>query len=142
MEFFNRQRLIILLLLVVITPLGFLTKFYSGSAEDWMNNSLGGLFYEIFWCLVVTFIFTKIKPIKIAFWVFVGTCTLEFLQLLHPTFLEVIRNNFIGRTIIGNSFNWMDFPYYFIGSLLGYLILSGITRLSDKSPSNRNTSSQ
>ena len=132
MEFFNRQRLIILLLLVVITPLGFLTKFYSGPAEDWMNNSLGGLFYEIFWCLVVAFIFTKIKPIKIAFWVFISTCTLEFLQLLHPTFLEVIRNNFIGRTIIGNSFNWMDFPYYFIGSLLGYLILSGITKLSDK----------
>ena len=99
MKFFNRQRLIILLLLIVITPLGFLTKFYSGPAENWMNNSLGGLLYEIFWCLIVAFIFTKLKPIKIALWVFVITCMLEILQLWNPSFLELVRNNFIGRTI-------------------------------------------
>lgn len=135
----NRYRLIIILLLIIIIPLGILTKFYSGSAEDWVNNSLGGLLYEIFWCLVVAFIFLQIKPIKIAIWVFIITCLLEILQLWHPSFLELVRNNFIGRIIIGNSFNWMDFPYYFIGSLLGYFILSGITRISAKSPSIRNT---
>ena len=126
----NRQRLITVLILAVIVPIGFLTKFYSGPAEDWMNNSLGGLFYEIFWCLVIAFIFTKTKPIKIAFWVFVITCMLEFLQLWHPSFLEFFRNNFVGRTILGNSFNWMDFPYYFAGSLVGYLILISIRKIN------------
>jgi len=138
----NRQRLITVLILFVITPLGFFTKFYSGPAEDWVNNSFGGLLYEIFWCLVIAFLFTKIKPYKIALWVFFITCLLEILQLWHPSFLELVRNNFIGRTILGNSFNLMDFPYYFTGSILGYFILSGITRLSDKSTSIRNTSSQ
>ena len=128
----NRQRLITVLILAVIVPIGFLTKFYSGPAEDWMNNSLGGLFYEIFWCLVIAFIFTKTKPIKIAFWVFVITCMLEFLQLWHPSFLEFFRNNFVGRTILGNSFNWMDFPYYFAGSLAGYLILISIKKINQK----------
>ena len=127
----NRQRLITVLILIVIVPLGFFTKFYSGPAEDWINNSVGGLLYEVFWCLVIAFIFTKIKPYKIALWVFIITCLLEILQLWHPSFLEFVRNNFIGRTILGNSFNWMDFPYYIFGSLLGYFILSGITRLSN-----------
>lgn len=120
----SKYRLLIILTLIVIVPIGFLTKFYSGPAELWVNNSLGGLFYEIFWCLVFAFIFPSTKPSKIAFWVFCITCTLEFFQLWHPPFLEILRSNFIGRTILGNSFNWNDFPYYIIGSSLGYAILT------------------
>ena len=135
----TRQKLIFALLLIVITPIGILTKFYSGPAEEWVNHSLGGLFYEIFWCLVVAFIFTKIKPVKIALWVFVITCTLEFLQKWHPPFMEYMRNNFIGQTILGNSFNWMDFPYYVVGSVIGYVILISITMISNKSNTNPNT---
>lgn len=122
----NRQRLLIILSLIVITPIGFMTKFYVGPAQIWVRDSLGGLFYEIFWCLIFGFIFMKVRPIKIAIWIFIITCTLEFLQLWHPAFLEFLRSNFIGRTILGSSFNWFDFPYYFIGSTLGYLLLGFI----------------
>lgn len=138
----KRQRLIIFLLLIIIIPIGFLTKFYTGPFSIWVNNSLGGSFYEIFWCLVIAFIFVKINPIKIALWVFVLTCLLEFLQLWNPPFLEIIRNNFMGRTILGNSFNWMDFPYYFVGSLLGYFLLIGIHRLSENKGTIQHTSNQ
>ena len=68
------------------------------------------------------------KSFKIVIFVFIITCCLETLQLWHPEFLEVIRSNFIGVTILGNSFNWLDFPYYFIGSLLGYLWLYKIKK--------------
>jgi len=138
----NRQRLIIFLLLIIIIPIGFLTKFYTGPFSIWVNNSLGGLFYEIFWCLVIAFIFVKAQPIKIGIWVFVVTCLLEFLQLWHPPFLELFRNNFFGRTILGSSFNWMDFPYYFFGSLMGYFVLMGIIRLVTNDTINRHTSNQ
>lgn len=127
-----KQRLITVLILIVITPLGFFTKFYSGPVEDWVNDSFGGLLYEIFWCLVIAFLFTKIKPYKIALWVFFITCLLEILQLWNPSFLELVRNNFIGRTILGNSFNLMDFPYYFAGSVAGYLILISIRKIHQK----------
>jgi len=135
----SRQRLLTVLTLIVIVPIGFFTKFYSGPAEGWINNSLGGLLYEIFWCLVVFFLFPKTNIFKIAFWVFIITCALESLQLWHPPFLEYLRNNFIGRTILGNSFNWMDFPYYLAGSFLGYLILSLINKISDKFSTSHNT---
>ena len=123
-----QSRKITLFFLLFIIPLGFYTKFYSGLAHTWVNNSLGGLLYEIFWCLIFFFIFPKANPLLIAIAVFSITCTLEFLQLWHPPFLEFLRGNFIGRTILGNSFNWGDFPYYFVGSLGGYFVLVWILK--------------
>jgi hypothetical protein len=53
--------------------------------------------------------------------------------LWHPPFLEVLRSNFIGRTILGSSFNWTDFPYYLVGSGLGYIWLLLIKRIGSGS---------
>lgn len=124
----NKQQIISIVLLVLIIPIGFYSKLYSGIVSDWVNNKLGGVFYEIFWCLLFYIIFTKSKPVYIAVGVFAVTSLLEFVQLINSSFLEIIRSNFIGQTIIGNSFTWSDFPYYVIGSLLGYLILTRIKK--------------
>ncbi len=126
----NRRQLLIILSLIIVVPIGFWTKFYNGPAQSWVNDSLGGLFYEIFWCLLLGLIFTNSRPVKIAVSVLVITSILEVAQLWHPPFLEMLRGNFIGRTILGNSFNWHDFPYYLIGSSIGYLWLLGIQKLS------------
>ena len=115
--------IIAIVLLIIIIPIGFYSKLYAGLGNEWVDNKLGGVFYEIFWCLVLYTIFLKVKPFKIAVWVFVITCILEFAQLLNNGFLDLIRSNFIGQAIIGNSFSWSDFPYYVIGSVLGYLFL-------------------
>lgn len=124
----NRERSVTLLLIILITPLGFYTKFYDGPASKWVSDSFGGLLYVVFWCLVVFFVFPKSKPFLVASVVFLATCLLEFLQLWRPPFLEFLRSFFIGRTILGSSFNWMDFPYYFGGSVIGYFILRAVRR--------------
>ncbi len=123
------KRKITLLLLLVITPLGFLSKLYNGTYANWLNNSFGGILYEIFWCLVIFFFLYNSKILKIVFGVFLITSSLEFLQLWHPPFLQLIRSNFIGRTIIGTSFVPSDFVYYLIGSCLGWFILTWISNL-------------
>jgi len=112
-----------LLSIVVIVPIGFFCKFYSGPASSWVNDSLGGVFYEIFWCLLIFLFFKKMKLFNIALIVFVVTCFLEFLQLWHPPFLQFFRSFFIGRTILGTSFTWTDFPYYFIGCVISYFLV-------------------
>ena len=126
----NKIRLITFLSILIITPLGFYSKFYKGLFEFWVNNSLCGVFYEIFWCLIVFLFFQKIKPKMIALLIFLITCLVEFSQLWHPHFLEVIRNTFIGRTILGTSFVWTDFLYYLIGCFLGLLWINLIKKLS------------
>lgn len=122
----THKRWLTLISLAVIVPIGFYTKFYDGPAAFWVKYSLGGGFYEIFWCLVFYFIFPKARPEVIAGGVLLATCLLEFLQLWHPPLLESIRSNFFGRTILGNSFSWSDFPYYFIGSGLGWIWLDWV----------------
>jgi hypothetical protein len=129
-EKIKKYRLLILLLLIVIVPLGFYTKFYSGPASAWIGNSLGGLVYEVFWCLVLAFFFPLLKPFNIATGVFIGTAVLEFFQLWHPAFLEYLRSGFIGRTILGSSFNWMDFPYYAAGVLIGWYVLKILKKVT------------
>jgi len=115
------MRKTILLLLLVITPLGFYSKFYAGPGAYWVNNSLGGVLYEIFWCCAILFLVPKAKPLIIAAWVLALTCFLETLQLWHPPFLQAIRKTFIGQTLIGTSFVWTDFIYYVTGCCIGYI---------------------
>lgn len=119
--FMTKERVRILISLCVIVPVGFYSKFYTGFGANWINNSLGGFFYEIFWCLAIFLFSEKIKPWKIAAVVLLITCGLEILQLWHPAFLEFLRSYFIGRTVLGTTFSWSDFPYYFMGAAAGWL---------------------
>ncbi|MCD4746448.1 MAG: DUF2809 domain-containing protein [Bacteroidales bacterium] len=123
-----KKRLRTLFSIIIITPIGFYSKFYNGPAHNWVNDSFGGTLYEIFWCLVFYFLFPKSKTWLIALLVLIITCILEFLQLWHPLFLEYLRNNFIGRTILGVSFNWFDIPYYLLGSGIGWFWLKKIEK--------------
>lgn len=114
---------------IIIVPIGFLTKFYSGPAHTWVNNSLGGILYIIFWSLLLFFIIPDVKPVKITFYVFIGTCFLEFLQLWHPRILELIRSNFIGRTTLGTSFSLLDLFHYVVGLVLSLILLKYLNRI-------------
>jgi len=107
--------------LIVVAALGLYAKRgYDGPAALWVHDSLGGIFYEIFWCLALGIALPRWKASRIAAAVLIATCILEFLQLWHPPMLELARANFIGRTILGSYFDWGDFPYYFIGSAIGW----------------------
>jgi len=35
--------------------------------------------------------------------------------------LEMLQVARLARTVLGSYFDWSDFPYYFLGSALGYL---------------------
>jgi len=111
------------LILLILVPLGFLTKFYSGPASDWVNNHLGGFFYVLFWVLVLFFINPRWNSLYIALIVTLITCGLEFTQLLNSPMLEIIRSNFIGRTLIGSSYTPVDMIYYVIGGFGGWFML-------------------
>ncbi|MBC8175505.1 MAG: DUF2809 domain-containing protein [Candidatus Marinimicrobia bacterium] len=119
----SKSQKINLILLLIITLIGFSTKLYSGPASYWVNNSLGGVFYEIFWCLLILLFLPKKSPWKISSSILLITCILEFMQLWHPQFLESIRSYFIGATLLGTSFTWWDFPYYFMGCGVGWLLM-------------------
>jgi hypothetical protein len=115
-----------LLSIAVVVPVGLYGKRYRGPGAHWVNDSLGGVFYVILFCLVLGLCLPRWRARQIAIVVLIATCFLEFLQLWHPPFLEWLRSYFLGRLILGSYFDWSDFPYYFVGSALGWLWLRGI----------------
>ena len=128
------HRLVTVASLLIVVPLGFASKFYSGPGAWWLNDYAGGVMYEIFWCLVVSFICPRASAVLIAVCVFSATCFLEFLQLWHPRFLEVIRGTFMGRTLIGTSFSWWDFPHYLVGCGAGWFWIESLRRYVMRDP--------
>lgn len=60
------DRLQTIISILIIVPVGFYSKFYSGLAQDWVRDSLGGVFYVMFWCLVMFLFFPALKNGMIA----------------------------------------------------------------------------
>ena len=121
----------VLLFILILIPFGLLTKLYTGPGQVWVNHSLGGVLYEVFWCLVIFWVWPRIQYFRIAFLVFIITCVLEFMQLWHPRILEWARLSFIGRALLGTTFTWLDFPHYIIGSILGGYLLYWLQKMYD-----------
>lgn len=110
--------------LLIVIPMGFFFKYYSGSAHQWFNDYAAAVFYEIFWCLFAFLFFRSRTGVRqIPLWVFIITCILEFMQLWHPPLLEEFRATLIGKWLIGTTFDWWDFPHYLLGCILGWLWL-------------------
>ncbi len=108
-----------MLALLVVTPLGFATKLYSGPGAAWVGNYGGGVVYVIFWILVVLAIAPRQPPGRVALAVLCVTCGLEVLQLWRPPLLEAIRSTYLGRALVGSTFSWWDFPHYVAGAAAG-----------------------
>ena len=122
----NRKKLVLVTAsLAVIVPVGF-------ASRRLYHDSIGGTLYEVFWCLLAAAVWPRARTGRIAAAVLTGTCVLEFLQLWHPPSLEWARSYFVGRTILGTSFDWGDFPYYFLGSALGWIWLRAIDGLASR----------
>lgn len=114
------------LVLLVIT--GFSCKAYTGPLAGWVQDSLAGVIYVVFWCLAVHLLAPGASPPRIAIWVLAATSVLEFMQLWHPAWLEYVRGFAIGRALIGTTFSWWDFPHYVLGAGIGWLWLGRFSR--------------
>ncbi|MGB3205683.1 MAG: DUF2809 domain-containing protein, partial [Crinalium sp.] len=108
--------------LLIILPLGLGSKLYSGTGQQWFNNYAGDVLYEIFWCLFLSLFIANRKMLNnIPLGVFIITCIIEFLQLWHPPWLQMLRSQFLVKLLLGTTFSWWDFPHYFLGSVIGWL---------------------
>ncbi len=131
------MRKAIFISLLVITPLGLLSKVYTGIGQEWVNDYSGDILYEIFWCLILFWFFPgKKATVTIPLWVFIITCMIEVAQLWFNYVPIAIRSHIIWRLLLGSTFVWWDFPHYAIGSVLGWLLLSRIAEISRKNPIN------
>ena len=136
-QYSSDRRILIAVALLLITPLGILSKKYTGIGQAWVQDYSGDVLYEIFWCLVIFWFarhnqeLNKLKQnsFKIALGVFIATCVIEVSQLWFHLVPEAIRSSFLWRMTLGAGFAWWDFPHYALGSLLGYWLLCKISEI-------------
>lgn len=131
----SQGRCLIFISLLIIVPLGILSKIYTGIAQDWVHDYSGDILYEIFWCLVIFGLIAQTKnttkklEVKIAVWVFIITCGIEISQLWFDLVPLSIRSSLIWRLLLGSTFVWWDFPHYALGSFLGWLWIVSIQKI-------------
>jgi hypothetical protein len=113
---------------------GIYAKYYNGPAEAWVNDSLGGLLYVVFWCLFVFFVAPRVRSVSIAAWVLAVTALLETAQLWHPRWLEAVRRTLPGAALLGTTFVWSDFLYYIAGAAIGAFAVEWVRRLTGPEP--------
>ncbi len=133
------RRLLIFISLLIITPLGILSKKYTGIGQQWVRDYSGDILYEIFWCLVVFWLIPQAKvtsqkqvngsKVQIALWVFAITCAIEISQLWFYLVPVAIRSSLVWRLLLGSAFVWWDFPHYALGSFLGWLWMVLINKI-------------
>lgn len=123
-----RRRAPSALSLVAVTAAGFVAKSYNGPASVWVNDSLAGLFYVVFWCLLASLVFPRAGARRIAVVVLVVTSLLELAQLWQPPFLVWLRSGYAGRALLGHMFSPWDFPYYAAGAAIGWLWIARLRR--------------
>ncbi|MFP4448081.1 MAG: DUF2809 domain-containing protein [Bacteroidales bacterium] len=113
---------------LVIAALGLFSKVYPAFEGTIISYKLSGLFYVTDLCLLIFLIFPGHLKMLYALMAFFITSIIEFLQLWNPEFLMNIRSTFLGHTILGSSFDWLDFPWYIAGAALGWLLLKWIDK--------------
>ena len=124
----RRQRAWALVVLALLFALGLASKLYAGPGAWWCGSYLGGVFYVMLWCVAAFIAWPRARPERIAAWVVAVTCVLEALQLWHPAWLEPMRRSFWGAALLGNTFSWWDFPYYFLGGALAWALMARLHR--------------
>lgn len=120
-----RKRLFLSAVFAALIPLGYYLRFRAPIPAG-ARDSSGGALYVILFVVLGAIVFADSAPFRIAFVVVVATCVLEFLQLWHPRWLEVLRATWPGRVLLGTTFGWNDFPPYFAGGFAGWLLLRTI----------------
>ena len=109
------------LVITIVIILGFGSNLYNGTCYELINNRIAGTWYVVFFSLLTAMLFKKYPVIPIILIVLITTVILEFTQLISNSFLEKLREYYIVRGLIGNSFNWKDIPFYFLGTLISLI---------------------
>jgi len=128
----NRKRIVPIALCTASVGVCFLYAATRSELPQWWSSHGGGIPYVLFFIFLVYTIFPQPKRVlRICTIVVLATCGLEVLQLWNPEPLASFRKTTFGAALLGSKFVWGDFPPYFIGGAVGFVILRLVTLWKD-----------
>jgi hypothetical protein len=119
----NQGRLLKLTLLVLVFITAMYTKEYRGEYQQLITAHIGGILYVLFGSLLFSLVWPSLKSWQAASLALGCTSLLEVIQYFRFPFLVDLTRSRVFLYLLGNSYNPMDFVYYFIGGVIGLGVL-------------------
>jgi Protein of unknown function (DUF2809) len=117
-----RRRLACAVALLVLIPLGLLCRF-APLGLSYLIVKYGGSFLwaaAVYWC--IAFFSTRQRRAVVACVAIVLTATVEFIKRIHSSTLDIFRNTFAGKVLLGRHFSYFDIAIYWIAVLCAMLV--------------------
>ncbi|MDF1836794.1 MAG: DUF2809 domain-containing protein [Planctomycetota bacterium] len=116
--------------LMLVLALGIASQAANGTGWNWVARQLGGAFYVLAGVFLVLFLWPRCRTVWVCLGVLLATVLVEFAQLWHPGWLQALRGTRPGGLLLGSTFHWADFPYYFLGCGVGLVWTRWIAQAS------------
>jgi hypothetical protein len=108
-----------LLLAVLVMASGLLWRSRFLSMPPFMTKYGGDALWALLVFIGFGFLFPMISTFRLALMSLGFAWTVEFSQLYHAAWLDMVRSTRIGHLVLGSTFNWPDLPAYVLGIALG-----------------------
>lgn len=131
-SWFSRRWLVMLVCLLSVVWCLAYAAFRSRLDNQWVQQNGGGVPYTVFWILLAAVFWPNRRwALRICVLAVLVICGLEFFQLYNPEPLATFRRTRFGAALLGSTFVWADIPPYFIGGVIGWLLLMGVGSRQD-----------
>lgn len=131
MTIFNpvlKRRLWSAAVLVAVVLAGYYLRYYHGPLQSWVHRLSGGLLFVCFWSFLLFLFLPSLRSKAVAVTVCAIACAVELSLLIHQPLVTYVRGAFIGRSLVGPPFAWIDLAAYLAGGLIAYAGLRWIGR--------------
>lgn len=115
-------------LLAAVVLAGYYLRYYHGPLQAWVHRLSGGLLVVCFWAFLLALFLPGLRAKALAITICAFACAVEFSLLVHQPLVTYVRGAFIGRSVVGPPFAWLDLAAYLAGGLIAYVGLTFINR--------------
>lgn len=117
----KRNRTLYATLIALVIACGLLSRSTFLDLPPFWAKYTGDALWALMIFLIFAFLFPKRKTATIAALATALCLIVECSQLYHAPWLDALRQTWLGRMTLGNTFAWADLAAYLIGILTGSL---------------------
>lgn len=118
----KRNRFLYGIIIIIVIILGLYSQKIDGNIPYFIKDYLGDSLWSLMIFIGFTFIFNRMKTIKITIMALIFSFIIEISQLYHADWIDGIRITVLGRLVLGSTFSWSDLVAYIIGIIFGLII--------------------
>jgi len=126
-----RSRPLYIILSVLVIAAGLLWRSRFLPLPTFLTKYGGDALWALLIFVGLGFVFNKASTQRLAFGALCFSWAVEFSQLYHAPWIDMIRSTLPGRLILGSTFNWPDLPAYAFGIAIGAVVEFSFRRRSD-----------